>query len=247
MDLQLYARVLWQHRVLLLAGVVVATFLAALSYWRFEAGILPSVKPRQAEVWQSTANVLLAPNNRVVPVPGYNGPDRLAFLAGLYARLATNDEVLARIQSGGGPVGSFIAASSVDPSRAALPVITLLGTGPTPESAQTTVSRGLEGFLAFVGERQAAAGVPMRDRVQLEVLNAPQPAALIQPRKRTLPVAVFLAVTMAAIGLAFVLENSRRRPTHVTEVALRPADEELDLEPAPPEVDEAETSVRRWA
>jgi hypothetical protein len=45
----------------------------------------------------------------------------------------------------------------------------------------------------------------------LEPVNGPSKARLIQGRKKTMAVLIFLAVTMAVIGLAFVLENLKPR------------------------------------
>jgi hypothetical protein len=40
---------------------------------------------------------------------------------------------------------------------------------------------------------------------------APQDAVLVVGRKKTLPITVFLAVLIATLGLAFILENLRPR------------------------------------
>lgn len=260
MDLALYAQVLWKHRVLVLVGVIVALVLSTLSYYRLDtSGVLPSLTPRQSEVWQSLATVALtASDGQVVPVPGVNQPERFSSVVGLYARLATSDPVMQRLRADREPIGSFTAAAQLDANRAPLPIVLLSGTGRSPEVAERTVSRGLQAFLAFVAQQQAAADVPRSSRVRLRVVNAPQPATLTLPRKRTLPIAVFLAVVMSAIALAFIVENAGRRVV-ATATNLRPAlqtedgprrteDTAEELRPESVEDEPEETvSVRRWA
>lgn len=232
MDLALYARVLLRHRQVLLVGVVLAFVLAIFSHYRVEMGIPPKLTPRKAEVWQSSASLLLTQRSQVVPVPGIGDPGSLANLAGLYARLAMSDEVLRRMK--GGSPGGFRATALVDrDSESVLPAVALLGTGSTPREARTTVARGLEAFLAYVRTQQGSVGISKRSRVELRVLNSPQPAQLLEPRKRTLPIVVFLSVLIAAIASAFILEN-RRRSSLLAEVEFASVGpEKVELRPSP--------------
>ena len=39
----------------------------------------------------------------------------------------------------------------------------------------------------------------------------PSPATVVQPRSKTMPIVIFLAVMFAFVGLAFLLENSKTR------------------------------------
>lgn len=256
MDLALYAHVLWRHRRLLLVGAGVAVLLAVLSYYRVDMGVPPKLTPRKAEVWQSTASVLLTQRSQVVPVPGVSDPGSLANVVGLYARLATSDDVLRRMKGVPRTAGAFQAASSLDRnSESVLPVVTLFGTGTTPEGATAIVGSGMTAFLSYVRSQQAA--VPGRSRVDLRVLNSPQPAELIEPRKKTLPIVVFLSVLIAAMASAFILEN-RNRVSSSAGVAIAVPREEVELRTALPpqeavpveDTAEAEVraaSVRRWA
>ena len=43
----------------------------------------------------------------------------------------------------------------------------------------------------------------------LQVVNPPQPPVVVAPRKKTLPIVVFMMVMAATLGTAFVLENVR--------------------------------------
>lgn len=263
MDLALYARVLWRHWLILLAGAVLGIVLAIVSYYRVEAGVPPELTPRKAEVWQSSASVLLTQRSQVVPVPGLNDPDSLARVAGLYARLATSDEVLDRVKGGATAAGAIQAVPSVDRnSETVLPVVVLLGTGATAQEARRLVGSGLDAFLSYVEEQQRT--IPVQSRVGLRILNSPQPAELVVPRKKTLPIVIFLSILVAAIGAAFVLENRARlrpgaevapteertpRGAFAKEVELRPAPTKdgAAAEPVEVEPERSAAATRRWA
>ena len=237
MDLALYTRVMLRHRFVLLGGVVLALVLAVFSYYRVDLGLPPKLTPRDAEVWQSSASVLLTQRSQVVPVPGVGDPESLADLASLYARLATSDAVVSKMPRAARAAGSFQAVPSVDRrSEVGLPVVTLVGISSAPRRAQLVVSEGLRVFLSYVRKQQGLTGVPKKSRVELRVLNSPAVAVLVEPRKKTLPIVVFLSVLIAAIASAFVLEN-RRRVSPVAELELRSEPQELELQPAAQEVD----------
>lgn len=265
MDLAVYAQIVWKHKRIVVAGVALGVVLAVFSYYRVEAGVPPQLTPRKAEVWQSSASVLLTQGKQVVPVPGVSDPGRLSALAGLYARLAMSDEVLRRMAQAGGAVGSFEAVPSFDrDSDSILPVVVLFGKSSTPERAQAAVASGLAAFLSYVRDEQKT--VRERNRVKLRVLNSPQPAQLAVPRKKTLPIVVFLSILMAAIASAFILENRARsplaegvRPAPLDEPELRSRrTAEVELQPAsertsdghgdhPAELDQPAAPARRWA
>jgi hypothetical protein len=63
--------------------------------------------------------------------------------------------------------------------------------------------------MEYVESQQQAASIPAAQRISIQVLKRPAPPVIIEPRKKTLPIVIFLAVITAAIGLAFVLENLR--------------------------------------
>jgi len=214
MDLALYARVLSRHSAVLLIGCAMAFFLALTSYYRVTVdGLLPELTPRKAEIWQSQANVYLT--EKGFPAGSraqYNNASRFTGLTGLYARLAQSDQVLKRIERSGPLPGAFQAAPVVDTiaGPVSLPVVALFGKASSPATAKDTLARGLEGFLGYVRANQIAAGIPKRQRIELHIINAPESASLIEPRKKTLPVVVFLAVMIAAVALVFILENASR-------------------------------------
>ena len=67
-----------------------------------------------------------------------------------------------------------------------------------------------------VGAR-SRADTPATERVTIQQLARPKEAKLIVPRKKTVPVTVFLSVLVATIALVFVLENLRPRITQLQE------------------------------
>lgn len=224
MDLALYARVLSRHSAVLLIGCAVAFFLATTSYYRVTVdGVLPEFTPRKAEIWQSQANVYLT--EKGFPAGSraqYNNASRFTGLTGLYARLAQSDQVLKRIERSGPLPGAFQAAPVVDTTAGPvpLPVVALFGKAGSPARAKETLARGLNGFLGYVRANQVAAGIPESQRIELRIINAPESAILIEPRKKTLPVVVFLAVMIAAVAVVFILENASRNRTGVPLEAL---------------------------
>jgi hypothetical protein len=245
MDIALYARVLLRHKLVLVTGIVLAVVLAAYSQYRIGFdGYRPTFEPRKAEVWQSQANVFLAPlvnrrvDGEVVTVLEFENPGRFTGLVGLYSQLATSDEVESRIDRGGPPFGVFLASPVLDNAgglRNPLPIIALFGRSSSPPDARAVLRRGVTAFISYIGEQQEAAGIPQSRRVELRVLTAPNAAVLVEGPKKTLPVVVFLSVLIAFIALAFILENASRRRRQVGRGDLQPASD--------PE--EAVTSIQR--
>ena len=250
MDLDLYFRVIWRFRVLIIVGFVVAILLAVLSTARihFSHG-RPSLTYRQAEIWQSNSTLLIGqPKLRwgppVVPTPKtgntthfrstttsstdptattpvYDVPLNFGALAAFYARLANSDGVRRILVRDTGDPGARITAVPVvntSSSRGGtLPFVNIIGTATSGAAARRLAGAGADAFSTFVNARQAAAKLPLSQRVEMQVVNLAQPAILAQGRKKTLPIAAFLTVMIAFIGCAFILENMRPRIAPVQE------------------------------
>ena len=73
--------------------------------------------------------------------------------------------------------------------------------------------------MAFLDRKAREAEIPDSQRVQVEVLARPRGAVVIEPRKKTLPIVVFLTVLTGTVGLVFVLENLRSRVRPVPDAA----------------------------
>jgi hypothetical protein len=235
MDLQLVGRVLWRFKLLVLAGFALALCLSflAMMHLSFKGG--PTFSYRDSEQWDSTSTLfvtshkfpwgsVLAPQSQqVIPrsllpqedaVPSGVDPAHLTNLAGLYARLAISDEVY-RMMLKGGPITGYVQAEPIaagkDGSGSALPMIGLSAISTSAQAAHELARRHVNAFVRFIEQRQAEAAIPREERVVVEVVSSPQRPVLVEPRKKTRPVIVFLAVMIAVIGLAFVLENIRPR------------------------------------
>jgi hypothetical protein len=268
-DLNAYARVFKSRWYVILVGVLLALLLAVLSYYRVSTD--GSLTPRKAELWQSEGTLFLTENGfpagrrtlplvgqqvagQVVPVPVYNDPYKYASLASLYAQFATGDDVRRRIQATGGPLkGSYNVAATADTTlgrAVTLPAVTVFGKATTPDAAVETTSRVMTAFKGFIEQKQRKARIPEKNRVLLQTLNAPEPAVLIEGRKKTLPIAVFLAVLFATVAFAFVLDNLRRTRSQAVRSTDAPsADRDLSGEAAPLEEPPAPATlpVRRRA
>jgi hypothetical protein len=236
-DLNAYGRVFRSRWYVVLAGVLLALLLAVLSYYRISTD--GSLTPRKAELWQSQGTLFLTENGfpagrrtlplvgqqvagQVVPVPVYNDPYKYAALASLYAQFAMGDDVRRRIVATGGPLsGSYSVAATADTTlgrAVSLPAVTVFGKATTPAAARETTLRVMNAFTGFIEQQQRAARIPQKNRVLLQVLNAPEPALLIEGRKKTLPIAVFLAVLFATVAFAFVLDNLRRTTSRAASI-----------------------------
>lgn len=231
MDLGLHLRVLWRFRILVVLGVLLALTLATLSMMRLnvEDGSL-ALAYRQSEEYLSISRLQVTqagfPEGRSVfpqgdlSNPGSNlGPSPLPFadpsrfnqLAVYYSQLANSDEVQRMVYEEGPLEGSVSAQAAGDPLNRGdvLPFINFAGVATDPATAQKAARRGAEAFTRFLSERQRAARIPESERVLLKPVQEPQLGLLVAERKKTRPIATFLAVVIVFVGLAFILENLR--------------------------------------
>jgi hypothetical protein len=231
MDLALYTRVLWRFRVLVILGFVLACALAFLSYARVSfAGGSPKISYRQGEAWESTTRLLITQPGFQVgrlsvgsPYPTSTTPapsstpvaslQWLASLAGPYQLLGNSDAVrsmLARDRTVHGTM-SVGAENGGQNSTGAVPVLDVIGFGPTAVDAIHTAQRGAAVFIAYFTQQQKLNNVATANRVRLEVLNKARAPQIVVKRKKTLPIVIFVAVMTDVLGLAFILENLRPR------------------------------------
>ena len=172
-------------------------------------------------------------------------PNRLNTLAVLYAELATSDPVrnLMRLdgaiplcdREGVGGIGEQVSDRCgkivatpvvVGDNRVALPLLDLMAIAPSPRAAVDLAQRSADAFGTYIREQQLANDVPLTDRVVVQQLVRPLPPKVFQPRSKTMPIVVFLAVMFATVCFAFLLENAwprRREVTAEPEVAGAPS------------------------
>jgi hypothetical protein len=240
-DLQLYARVLWRFKLLVLLGLMLAAALATISLVRVSPDGLTY---RQVELWQSTTRLgvtqngfpwgrLLATEPTTEPTVGEQAqrlgipiadPNRLNGLTVLYAELATSDPVR-QLMRRDGPIGGQIIATPVivGESRNLLPLIDLVAISTSPQAAIKLAERGSTAFDTYLREQQRANKVPAADRVVVEQLMRPRAATIFQGRSMTMPIVIFLAVMFATVALIFLLENLRPRRRELDESAAEAA------------------------
>lgn len=239
MDFALYGRVLWRFRLLVVLGLLLAMSLATLSMVRVSKNGLDY---RETELWASTTRVGVTqqgfPWGRLFAqqptaaeqalvrggIPIAN-PDRFNTLAVLYAELATSDPVLRTLRRGGPISGKVIAT----PLRAAesntmLPLIDITAVSVSPLAALTLSERSADALATYLRQQQTANKVPAADRVVIEPVLRARRAQIFQPRSKTMPLVIFLAVMFATVGLVFILQNlrpSNRTPGAQADAELR--------------------------
>lgn len=124
------------------------------------------------------------------------------------------------------PPGAVIAAPVVSYALGntyALPMLTITGVATVPTQAIGLARLGSDAFRLYLERQQRDAGIPPEQRVLVTVLNRANPTtvAVLQPRKRTIPIMVFMAVMAATFGVALILENVRPRPSVVEHLPTR--------------------------
>jgi hypothetical protein len=113
-----------------------------------------------------------------------------------------------------GPVHGTIQAAALpiaQGSDAVLPIISIAGIASTPKASLDLSSRAADALRVFIARQQTDNGIASSERIVLQVVNKAGGTKLYAARKKTLPIVVFLTVTLAVIALAFTLENLRPR------------------------------------
>jgi hypothetical protein len=220
MNLRLYARVLWRFRLIVAIGVVVGAGLALFSY-----------EHRGSELWEGDTTLFVTEQGfpwgrstlpfqseevggQQTSVPEFADPSRLSNLALLYAQLANSDPVRRLILKDGPFHGKVVATpipAGPDGSSGTLPLIRIAATATTENDARSLSWRAATAVRTYLQQQQDAAKIPDSERIILQPVQQPLRAALIQPRKMTLPIMIFGTILLASCGLAFVLENLKPR------------------------------------
>jgi hypothetical protein len=216
MDLGLYARVMWRFKFLVAAGLVLAAVLAFLSYVRVSPD--GTIRYREAQKWVSYARLAVGeagfPQGALSTKDAKADTARLAGLAIFYANYADSDPVIALMRRSG-PINGAIQVAPVEATPGstsdALPLISIAAIAQSPNTAESLAKRQALALRDYVVQEQDQNKIPSNDRVLLSLVKTPGTATIFQARSTTLPVVVFLTVLLAAMALAFVLENLRPR------------------------------------
>lgn len=213
MDIELYGRVIWRHKLVVAIGIVLALALATLSYVRI--GTDGTITYRDAQTWASYETISVTQAGFVEGRLNENGssPARLASLAILYSKYIDADGVRQRIWPKGTKHESVEAAplfvDQSSSSSSALPMISIAGFAQSAGGAQRLTDRAAKALMGYIAERQDKANIPAAGRVELQPVkralsNRP---VIWQARSKALSIVIFLTALIAAIGLAFILEN----------------------------------------
>ena len=93
-----------------------------------------------------------------------------------------------------------------------LPMIYMKGFGPTAELAEAAANIAAEEFQRYLASEQVQARISKDRRVSVVVTSRAIPAEIVEPRSIVKPIFLFLLAMMAAVGLAFMLENLASAP-----------------------------------
>jgi hypothetical protein len=234
-DVGLLADVLRRHRRIVVVGVVLTLTLTVLSVVQ----VSPSgISFRSGQVWSNQATIVLtqqgAPELRsVLPAaPGATGTtladtSRFTGLIDVYAAMATSDAVFQRLrhrglvddqafQNGQSPVTAKAVVSTVGTAPTVVgggttPMMTISAIGESSSAATTLTRAATEAFVSVVNARQAAARIPVKDRIRIDVVKSSESPTLVKPRSKAMPMLVLLAGLIATAAVAFTRDNLARR------------------------------------
>jgi len=229
MDIQLALRVLWRFKGFVIPGLLLAFVLAFLSMVRVQSGT-PHFSYKTQPQYESVTTLFVTTHgfpwgslNLQAGTTDPNAPRGqvdtgvLRDFATLYVQLAASDPVIKAMAKQGPLNGSVSAFPILATDSSTLPLIGLSAVATTPRASLSLARRHLSAFQAWLSRNQRQAGTSPDNRIVLESVSAPQPGHLVQARKKTKPIMIFLAMSLAVCGLAFLLENLRPRAGFVAE------------------------------
>jgi hypothetical protein len=212
MDLGLFFEVVWRYRAVVLPGLLVAIVAAFLATAKLETRGGVHVEYRKSQTYVSYATLF-------VTRPGFpwgrlnaSGDEQARFtsLAIVYANLVTSDPVLSRVRHAGPVDGTIEAAPVILPtSNEALPLIKIAAITNSPGQAIELAQRASNALRDWIAQQQRLTGTPAKQRVMVQEVTRPDEATVFAARSKTLAIVVFLALVMATIAAAFILENLR--------------------------------------
>jgi hypothetical protein len=206
----------------MLLGLLIATALAILSWVRVDPFGDPFVSYRQGEQWSSTSRLFVTrmgfPWGRVSSDElSSTDAARLASLAVVYAELARGDEVQGSIlEPDDDSTVDVTAVPGPQFSGSTLPIIEIRATASDQREAVSLAGAGARSLANYIREQQDDADIAQSERVVVETLAQPSRPELVKPRKKTLPVLVFMTVLVIVIALVLLIENIKpSRPAGV--------------------------------
>jgi hypothetical protein len=206
MDINLFFRVIRRFRILIAIGVLVAALLAVLSFAKVTSSGLVYRQPKQ---WSSTQQLSVSTNVPIKDRVNNPIPDAVP-IAQEYATLATSNAVapIIRRDAGGKPPGKLLAQDSPNSDGSASRLFELEGIATSNAAAVAMAQLSTRALLEYLPVYNAT-NYPPPNEVKVTRLGGPTQAKIVKSPSKTRPIFVFLAVLLAFIGLAFILENMR--------------------------------------
>lgn len=212
MDLRLFFEVVWRYRAVVLPGLLAAIVAAFLATAKLEMRGGVHVEYRKSQKYVSYATLF-------VTKPGFpwgrlnassDEQARFTSLAIVYANLVTSDPVSSRIRHAGPMDGTIEAAPVIlSTSNEALPLIKIAAITNSPGHSIELAQRASNALRDWIAQQQQLTATPTKQRVVVQEVARPDEATVFAARSKTLAIVVFLALVMAAIAAAFILENLR--------------------------------------
>ena len=204
MDLNLFFRVIRRFKFIVILGVIVATSLALLSFARITNDGLAYRQPKQ---WSSIQQLIVStdvpPRFRdTTPVPDP------VIVAQDYVTLATSNAVAPLIRRHGKPPGKVVASIVSNSDGSASRTFDLQGVGTSKAAARAMAILATNALQEYLPTYNAES-YPPPIKIKLTPLGHPTVPEVIKSPSKTRPVFVFLAVLIAFVGIAFILENLR--------------------------------------
>src|SRR2546423_956952 len=158
MDIELYGRVIWRHKLIVVLGFVLALTLAFLSYAKVGAN---GIGYRDSEQWVSYETMSVTQpgfmEGRLAAIGA--DPSRLTLLAVLYSKYADTDAVREAIWPNGPSKDESIEAAPVlalpgSSSTSALPIISIAAFSQTGKGSQRLAARTGDALIRYIEQRQ---------------------------------------------------------------------------------------------
>ena len=230
MDLSRHLAVLWRYRVITAIGLVLAITFAVLAAYKPSSN---GLEKRGNSSYSSASRLLVTqagfPEGRVVlPAPplgeeqkpdsvGFADPARFMALADLYTKLILSDEVRRRIPEH--PTPAQVDASPIESVSGSpiLPIIELVTISNSSAGARDLNVHTVTALQGLLKRRQATNDIPIGERVQISILNAPSPGVLTASPTHTASILALLLCLIGTIAVTHLLEAIRLRREGPTE------------------------------
>src|ERR1700730_13289637 len=217
MDIRLFGRVLWRFKLIVLAGLAAAVVLSTLSLVRIDPAH-GRITYRKHETWVSYTRLLVTQggfqlgstfskaSEAVLNAP-QAAEGRLATLTVIYSNLITSDPVQRIMRNEGAAPGTVQAAAvpAIPGTENFLPIMSIAAFADSPRASRDLAAKASKAIRTFIEGEQSANGIQASERVQLQPVNSAGDTRLFTPRKKTLPIVIFLIIMLATVGLAFIL------------------------------------------